>query len=90
MKEDNNKLEQEKYKIQEKKMIMELNHADIVDDYEIKMKKMTMEMNALRTKMKKFKTHAINKDMHLHYALRVLAILVTIIFPMYASYLFNR
>ena len=84
MKEDNDKLEQKKNKILEKKII-ELHHAEIVDDYEIKMKKMIMELNALRTKMKKVKTHAMKKDMHLYYALVAIAILIIIIFSIYVT-----
>ena len=49
---------------------------DIVDAYQ-------KNMDACRTKMKNFKQHAIKKEIHLHYALGAIAILVIIIFSMY-------
>ena len=84
MKEEKNKMEEEKsmmeeenIKMKEMKMTMELQLADIIDVYE---KKMEKEMK----KMKKYKQHVIEKEMHLHYTLGAITILVIIIFAMYS------
>ena len=69
--------------IQEEKMNMELHLVDIVDDYKIK-------TDASQTKKKKIKKHVIEKEMHLHYALGAIAILVIIIFAMYGISLCTR
>ena len=80
MEEEKSMMEEEKNKMKEMKMTMELQLADIVDVYEKKMEK----------EMKKYKQHAIEKEMHLHYALGAIAILVIIIFATYGISLCTR
>ena len=77
------KVEEENKKIQQEKMSMELHLADVVDDYKCK-------TDATRTKMKKIKKCVVEKEMHLHYALGAIVILVIIIVDMYAIYLCTR
>ena len=77
------RIEKEKKRIEEEKMNMELHLTDIIDDYKIK-------MDASWTKMNKIEKHAIEKEMHLHYAFGAIVNLVIIIVAIYFISLSTR
>ena len=77
--EENNLFKEKIKKIEEEKMILELQVADVVDDHKIK-------IDAMRLKIRKIRKYAIHNEAWYHYAVGSIVTLVAIMIAFVFAY----
>ena len=65
-------------RIEEEKMTLELNVADVVDDHKMNMNAMRLKMDPMCLKLKKIRKYAIDTEAWYHYAIGSIVTLVAI------------